>query len=71
LAVRIVELYRQHCADDVGTELLAFYRAFHACVRAKLAAWHLHEDLKPATAQHWRQRAEWYLGAAGTLPARL
>ena len=68
---RIVELYRDGCADDVGADLLAFYRALHAFIRAKLAAWHLHDELPPATAEHWRQRTQWYLdAAAGGAPAR-
>jgi aminoglycoside phosphotransferase family enzyme len=64
LGRRIVELYRDCCSDDVGADLLAFYRALHAFIRAKLAAWHLHEELPAAKAEQWRQRTQWYLTVA-------
>jgi aminoglycoside phosphotransferase family enzyme len=66
LARRLVELYRSCGHDDVGTELLGFYRASQAFIRAKLAAWHLHDELAPATAEHWRERARWYLAVAAS-----
>lgn len=64
LAARIVELYRQYARDDIGNELLGFHRASRAFVRAKVAAWHLDEDIAPAAAAHWRARAQWYLDVA-------
>jgi aminoglycoside phosphotransferase family enzyme len=64
IATRIVELYRLHCRDDVDRALLAFYRASRAFVRAKVAAWHLYDELPADAAAHWHAQAEWYLNAA-------
>lgn len=64
LARRIVDLYRQHGRDDIGNDVLAFYRALRAFVRAKIAAWRLEEQLAPDDAAHWRARAQWYLDVA-------
>lgn len=66
LAARLIELYKHYGNDDIGADLLAFYRASRAFVRAKLAAWHLHDELAPAMADHWRARANWYLGVAAS-----
>ena len=49
---------------DFPTELIDFYGAFRACVRAKIAIWHL-ADCAPGEREHWRQRARDYLGLAG------
>jgi aminoglycoside phosphotransferase family enzyme len=70
LAARLIELYRQYGRDDVDADLLGFYRSSQAFVRAKLAAWHLHDELPPATADHWRERTRWYLGVAASRLAR-
>lgn len=64
LAARILELYRQYARDDVSKELLGFYRASRAFVRAKVAAWHLDEEIAPTAAAYWRARAQWYLDVA-------
>jgi aminoglycoside phosphotransferase family enzyme len=64
IATRVLELYRLHCHDDVDRTLLAFYRASRAFVRAKVAAWHLYDELPANTAAHWHEQAEWYLNAA-------
>jgi uncharacterized protein len=64
LASRILELYRRHSRDDIGNDILDFYRALRAFVWAKLAAWHLDEELAPEAAAHWRARAQWYLDVA-------
>lgn len=66
LAARLIELYRHYGHDDIGTNLLGLYRASRAFVWAKLAAWHLHDELASATADHWRERANWYLGIAAS-----
>jgi aminoglycoside phosphotransferase family enzyme len=71
LAERLGTLYRRYCEDHVDSGLMQLYRRVHAFVRAKLAAWHLHEELAAAAAAHWRQRARWYLDiAAGSSPVR-
>lgn len=35
---RVAEVYQENCHDRVSKELLAFYKAYRACVRAKVAA---------------------------------
>lgn len=65
VAARIVELYRCYGDDDIGSDVLAFYRAERAFARAKLAAWRLQDEQSAPTAAHWRARAQWYLDAAG------
>lgn len=64
LARRLIELYVRFSRDDVAPELLDFYRAERAFVRAKIAAWHLHDELGTDAEAHWRGRARWYLDAA-------
>ena len=63
LAARVLELYRNECRDSVTPDLLAFYRARQALIRALIAAWHLEAELSAAGAAHWRSRAHWYLDA--------
>jgi aminoglycoside phosphotransferase family enzyme len=69
LGRRLIELYRDCAGDDIDADLLCFYRAARAFGRAKLAAWHLHDGLAPAAAEHWRARARWYLDVAASQPA--
>lgn len=64
LARRLLELYRRCSHDEVPADLYAFYRAERAFVRAKLAAWHLYDDLAADAAARWRARARWYLDTA-------
>lgn len=56
-----------HCQaanhDDCPAKVIDFYRIFRACVRARIAIWHL-ADCAPATREHWRQRTRDYLGLA-------
>jgi aminoglycoside phosphotransferase family enzyme len=48
--------------------LLEFYRALRAFVRAKVAGWHLEEDVTPEAHSEWQERTWWYLHeAAGSL----
>jgi aminoglycoside phosphotransferase family enzyme len=69
LARRLLASYRTACRDDVSPELLAFYRARQALIRALIAAWHLEPSLPTAAAEHWRARAHWYLDVALGAPA--
>jgi aminoglycoside phosphotransferase family enzyme len=72
LAARLLALYRNACSDDVSTEMLAFYRARQALIRALISAWHLEPPGVPgATATYWRARAHWYLDAALAATAAL
>ena len=59
----VVEAYRQAAGDDVARELVHFYAAFRALVRAKLAAWHTH-DAPPEARAKWIGRALEYLALA-------
>lgn len=61
---RILAQYQAATDDHCPKELIDFYRAFRACVRAKIAIWHL-ADCTPGELEHWRQRARDYLGLAG------
>ena len=60
----VLEHYRQCAQDACDGSLLEFYRALRAFVRAKVAAWHLEDDLPAAEQEGWRKRAYWYLDAA-------
>ncbi len=60
------QVLRQYCeatGDRVPGELVDFYKAFRACVRAKIALWHTEDD---AVHDHdkWRGRARDYLEIA-------
>ena len=58
---RILAQYETATGDRCPTELIDFYRTFRACVRARIAIWHL-ADCTPGEREHWRQRARDYLG---------
>jgi aminoglycoside phosphotransferase family enzyme len=64
LGKRVLAHYREHAHDFCDPELLEFYRALRAFVRAKIAAWHLEDDVDTEAQTHWRGRACWYLDAA-------
>jgi aminoglycoside phosphotransferase family enzyme len=49
--------------DRVPQELLRFYGAYRALVRAKIAAWHT-RDATPGEIEKWRARARQYLALA-------
>ena len=49
--------------DDPAPELIAFYKAFRAMMRAHLSILHL-EDESPDEPDHWRERALSYLTLA-------
>jgi aminoglycoside phosphotransferase family enzyme len=64
LGKRLLAHYKEQAHDDCDLEVLEFYRALRAFVRAKVAAWHL-EDVMSADAEaRWRKLTEWYLAAA-------
>jgi aminoglycoside phosphotransferase family enzyme len=64
LAGRLLEHYRECARDSCSPTLIEFYRASRAFVRAKIAAWHLEDELTADAQAHWRERASWYLDAA-------
>ena len=63
VASRVIELYRERCADRGATELLGFYRSTRALLRALLAVLHV-EDARADSRARWHARASWYLDAA-------
>ncbi|MBI4446770.1 MAG: hypothetical protein HY645_12785 [Acidobacteria bacterium] len=65
----LLELYLERTRDSVPPALLDFYRAYRACLRAKLAIWHIH-DLEPSDWTPWKDRAEEYLRLACKYAAR-
>lgn len=60
---RILEQYEERTGDRVPGDLLSFYRAYHCCLRAQVALWHL-DDEAIDEPEHWRSRAEEYVEAA-------
>jgi aminoglycoside phosphotransferase family enzyme len=61
---RIVDLYRERCIDRAPPELLGFYRSVRAVTRALISILRVPEVPAEARAR-WRERAAWYLAAAG------
>jgi aminoglycoside phosphotransferase family enzyme len=64
LGSRVLTYYRECARDACDAELLEFYRALRAFVRAKVAAWHLEEDVTPEAHSAWQKRTWWYLHEA-------
>jgi aminoglycoside phosphotransferase family enzyme len=64
LARRVLAHYRECARDSCEAPLLEFYRALRAFARAKVAAWHLEENLAPEAHSAWRSRTSWYLREA-------
>lgn len=58
-----LDVYSRGTGDRPPPQLLHFYRAFRAFVRAKLAVWHLWDGI-PAEREHWYGRARTYLDLA-------
>lgn len=66
----IFESYRDASGDDPPPAIMAFYKSCHACVRAKVAVWHINDHAIDHPAK-WIERARQYLQLAVTnLPAR-
>ena len=59
----LLERYRQQLGDSPPAKLLAFYRNFRACLRARLSLVHIleHDQRKP---EHWLPLARRYLQLA-------
>jgi len=55
--------YRRFTGDYPPPQLVWFYKAHRACLRARLAIWHVH-DLAPDAWPRWRAVAEEYLRLA-------
>ncbi len=69
---RAFEVYRGITGDDPSPALIAFYKCYRACLRAKLAVWHI-ADPETNHPTKWTARANDYLrladGYAETLMA--
>jgi aminoglycoside phosphotransferase family enzyme len=63
---RILQACREETGDNPPEELLVFYRSFHACLRAKIAVWHLRDDGSIDRAK-WIDRAKHYLQMAAPM----
>jgi aminoglycoside phosphotransferase family enzyme len=63
---RLLKAYSELAHDWPSNLLLAFYRAYHAVVRAKIAIWHL-KDNAISDRAHWVAKAEQYLTTAARL----
>ncbi len=61
--------YREICQDKPDMNLLRFYHAFHACIRAMLSVWHLKDSL--ASSEKWIARGHSYLKLAESTVQKL
>lgn len=60
---RVLEIYSKNANDMPPVNLIHFYKSYRACVRAKLAIWHLRDDQVLDHAK-WVHRANEYLNLA-------
>ncbi|MND01998.1 hypothetical protein D3C83_212240 [compost metagenome] len=56
--------------DAPPEDLIGFYKTFRACLRAKIAVWHI-ADHEVRDTEKWRRRANDYLQLAALYAARL
>ena len=66
---RILHRYFEATGDAVPEELAWFYKAFRACVRAKIAIWHI-ADHEVRDIDKWRGRAGQFLDLAERYASR-
>jgi aminoglycoside phosphotransferase family enzyme len=63
-APEIGDLVLNKCSEETGDspvpQLLAFYKAYHACIRAQIAIWHL-KDAAVGDRANWIAKANQYL----------
>ncbi|HEX4998298.1 MAG TPA: hypothetical protein VFY29_08735 [Terriglobia bacterium] len=64
----VIETYCAATGDRPVPAVLDFYRRYHACVRAKIAVWHLRDSAPPSFSK-WTNRALQYLRYAAALRA--
>lgn len=60
---QLLRHYQQATGDFLDDALIAFYKTFRACLRAKIAVWHI-ADAALNNPEHWLQRAREYLALA-------
>lgn len=63
ISERLLQNYFEHSGDSSPAALIRFYRLFRACLRAKIAVWHI-DDHRVREVEKWRQRAMDYLSIA-------
>jgi aminoglycoside phosphotransferase family enzyme len=62
----VLDTYRTETGDSPPEPLLLFYKKHHACIRAKIAVWHL-RDPKVTDAVKWIDKAKLYLRLAQSI----
>jgi aminoglycoside phosphotransferase family enzyme len=62
----VLDTYRSETGDSPHARIVAFYKKHHACVRAKIAVWHL-KDPGVRDSAHWIAKAKDYLRRAQSL----
>lgn len=67
---RVLDRYRRDADDHPPPSLLNFYKSYRACVRAKIAVWHVREP-DGRDASKWPVLAERYLALADGYAQRL
>lgn len=60
---QLLQNYFDYSGDSCPAALIRFYRLFRACLRAKIAVWHI-DDHRIREVEKWRQRAMDYLSIA-------
>lgn len=65
----VLRQYLEAAGENLPEELIAFYKAFRACLRAKIAIWHI-ADHEVTDTEKWRARANDYLGLADSYVTR-
>lgn len=63
LGTDVLRHYREATGDACPDALMYFYQVFRACLRAKIAIWHL-ADCAPDDRARWSERARSYLDLA-------
>jgi aminoglycoside phosphotransferase family enzyme len=63
---QIFKRYSEATGDRPHVSLLDFYKRYHACVRAKIAIWHL-QDESIEDGSKWIAKANRYLSMAGNM----
>jgi len=63
IGLMLFEIYSEICDDYPPQRLINFYKSYRACLRAKLAIWHIRE-LDSSVWPPWRGRANDYLHMA-------
>ena len=64
----LLKMYETETGDLLPRELMQFYKSYHACMRAKIAIWHL-RDHDPASIPKWTNKAIRYLQLASSVAA--